>query len=490
MFGLSASDMSFAQQPDLEVKWNTPIQVPSPIDSNSWFPDFAVDSRGRVHVVWNETKPAEEGGEIERVYYSVWDGQKWSPYNDILVPQADINRIVIAIDDRDTLHLVQGWLSLYHKQADADAAISAAAWTEPRPINTRRGTYYKDIAIYKDTIHVLYDDLSPGGDNVGSDMYYRKSTDRGQTWGVPVALFPDNKGGSSRPHIEVDKSGGLYAGWDEGWDRLSGLGKAEYSVFMYSPDGGDTWSKPTEVTYPTADTAQLTVAGDGRGGVMLVWRTASSNLIYYMWSTDYGNSWFPPGSIPGILAREWGNPFDAYDMAVDSNGHVHLLVVGDLSMERRQRGVASGVYHLEWDGRRWFEPQPVFEGAWYPSYPKLVISRGNQFDATWHLDEALWNSVKPSQIWYVHGQSNAPAVSPEPIPTLTPTPEPPTLTPVATLTPIPTFAPGVRQTPVPVGIAESIYTETDELALLIKSLIPATLVITIILISLRFFKRS
>ena len=37
------------------VTWDVITQIPSPFNSNSWFPDIALDSDGNVHVVWNET---------------------------------------------------------------------------------------------------------------------------------------------------------------------------------------------------------------------------------------------------------------------------------------------------------------------------------------------------------------------------------------------------------------------------------------------------
>ena len=122
-----------AQQPDSSVQWDKAMQIPSPEETSSWFPDLAVDSQGRVHVIWNETDHlgVKKTNLIESVYYSMWDGKKWTPYNDVVPPQADIIRQAIAIDGYDVLHFVFGWLSMYYKQAHAGKATSAAAWTSP-----------------------------------------------------------------------------------------------------------------------------------------------------------------------------------------------------------------------------------------------------------------------------------------------------------------------------------------------------------------------
>jgi hypothetical protein len=507
VFGLSA--VSFAQQAAQGVVWDLPMRIPSPEETSSWFPDLAVDGEGRVHVVWNETNHQamghpKPGDYIERVYYSMWDGQQWSQANDIVPPQVDIIRNAIAVDGYDMLHLVFGWQKLYYKQTQANAALSAANWSSPRLVNGRGSTYMSDIAVYQDTLHIVYDDAGAeeGECPNCADIFYRHSTDRGLTWSAPVALLPTGTG-SSRAQIEIDKKGVVYLAWDEGWDRFTGQGDPQYGVYMYSLDSGNTWSSPASVSYPNSTNAQLSVGADGQGGVMLVWRTISAQYpgIYYMWSKDYGTSWFPPQMLPDIVARRWETPFDVYDMATDSAGHIHLLVVGYLSTESVAPDIDQGppgLYHFEWDGKSWSLPSRVYEGGWYPEYPHMVIDRGNQLHTTWFIREDPWNTVPPYQIWYAHGQSQAPAETPVMGPTITPTHEPevvvtpkstPTSVPTLPPTPTPTLDPGLTQGSVPPGITESIYTETDDLVLLVKSLIPAALVIAVVVIGVRAWRR-
>jgi hypothetical protein len=488
-----------AQQSEAGVRWDPPMRIPSSDDSNAWFPDLAVDSRDRVHVVWCQTK-STDAGEIERVFYSRWDGHQWSPYNDIVPPQADIIRNSIAVDAFDTLHFIFGWQKLYYKRAQADQATSAAAWTSPRLVNTRYSSYMSDIVVYNNTLHVIYDDVGAEDGECPrcADIYYRHSTNGGLTWSAPVGLFPTGTG-SSREQIKVDEKGGVYVAWDEGWDRFTGRGEPKYSVYMYSSDGGNTWSSPTTVSYPNSTNAQLAVDSDGQGGVMLVWRTTSSGFpsIYYMWSKDYGSSWSPPQVLPGIFARNWVNPFDRYTMAMDSVRHIHLLVVGHLSQDRV--GLEPpGLYHLEWDGDSWSSPSTVYKGSWYPEYPHLVIHDGNQLHATWFLREDMSKPKAPHQVWYARGLSSAPAVTPIPQSTLTPTP---TSTPkaVVTTTPTPTAAPSptppltldpsLERVTISADTISSIYTDTDDLMLLAKSLIPAALLVVAVVVGIRLRRR-
>lgn len=484
-----------AAQPDTGVSWDTVMQIPSPEESRSWFPDLAVDSHGNVHVVWNETK-TEKDRDIERVFYSMWDGDQWLPYNDIVAPQPDIIRNSIAIDSFDRLHLIYGWFGLHYKSVEATEAWSAAAWSTPRTANSRGGSYTSDVTVYENSVYVVYDDKGAVNEDSPclsgcADMFFRASPDLGRTWQKPVPLYPTN-GGSARGQIEVDPAGVIHVSWDEGWDRFSGVSSPnQYGIYMNSKDGGATWSEPTFVNYPTQSNFQLSVGADGKGGVLLVWRTNSNDYpgIYYMWSTNYGESWSPPQTIPGILSRGDTSPFDGYDMTTDSAGTIHLVLSGKVPLPSDGLDV-PGLYHLQWEGQTWSAPVPLYHGTWLPEYPHIVVNQGNQLYVTWFLRKNLMEIIEPHQIWFAHGQSTAPhqefTVKAAPSPTLTPTTP---ATPPPTATPQPTLAPDINNFSVSTDELNSIYTEDDDLLLLLKSLLPVVLVLGVVIGVTRFMRR-
>jgi len=458
---------AWAQQGD----WSTPINI-SNTPNNSWFPDLAVDARGDVHVVWCETTHVEGRGEMEQVLYTRWDGSHWSSPIDLLPPQFFIYRPAIALKGGNELVMVfrrnmVGGNALHYTSAHVSRASSAGNWASPRFVGARRHNYMADLGTdARGRIHLLFDDLgNPEEDEcLGGcgDIYYRYSTDGGHAWSAPVNLSRSPVG-SSREQMEVDGRGVVYAVWDEGWDRLSGVGEPRYSVYRFSPDGGESWGPQIRIMYPTTGTAQLTVGADGQGGVMLVWRVISRDEIFYQWSTDDGMSWSPPDTLPQVFARPWATPFDMYDMATDSAGHIHLLVVG---RERLDPDAPLGVYHLIWDGTAWSRPDRIYIGQGYPEYPKLVISRGNQLYAVWFVRDILWD-LGQYEIWYSSSQTDAPYETPLPIP-VTPTPSSPLFASVSVSTVVPTLVPEIKQG----GMPENVYTERDEIKDLIVALSP------------------
>jgi hypothetical protein len=462
--------------------WTKPINI-SQTSNASWFPDLAVDSTGNVHVIWCETTPLEGGGHREQVFYSMSDGQIWSAPNDIVPPSSDIIRNAITTDAFGNLHLLFGGsvyrtLSIYHMQASLDSGWSATSWSAPHLVSVNGNSYMADIAVdSKGVIHAIFDDR---GDLLSdtcpgcADIFYRRSSDGGRTWSYPINLSRSPTG-SSRAQIEIDSSDAIHVAWDEGWDKLSGQGEPAFSTYTSSLDGGESWSSPTSFSYPEGTNAQLSVSGDGQGGVVVVWRATSRPEIYYALSSDNGASWSPPMVIPDIFARPWTIPFDMYDMATDSGGHIHLVVVGRLSLEEDR----LGVYHLEWNGTSWSPPTAIYRGAGFPEYPKIVISEGNKLHVAWFVRDDLWE-VGNYEIWYSSSQSASPAQTPVPPPTSTPTP---TATPAATATPTatpyPTLAPGATALP------DGLYTESDDLLQLLVGLVPV-LVLVAAIFAIRF----
>jgi len=110
------------------------------------------------------------------------------------------------------------------------------------------------------TVHVLYEDkLGPTAGQSDRDIYYKRSTDGGRSFGEAVRLNdddPDNlqPGGGHlqvNPNIGVAPNGRLDVAW---WDFRDDTGGFTNDVYYaYSEDDGQTWSKNYRISDRSID---------------------------------------------------------------------------------------------------------------------------------------------------------------------------------------------------------------------------------------------
>jgi hypothetical protein len=324
--------------------------------------------------------------------------------------------------------------------------------------------------------------------NLCADIFYRHSTDRGRRWSAPVNLS-GSFAGSVKPQVRVGSGGSVYVTWEEGEDWYIHEGYPVASMFVYSPDGGNTWTEPTVFSSPVGAPQQITLGVGQDGALIAVWRLPEEgeSSFYYQLSTDDGATWSEPQPIPGVIAKPWEEfSLDAYDAATDSAGHIHLLVLGHrFSLEED-----LGLFHLVWNGSEWSLPALIFASSDPPEWPRIDVGVGNQVYATWftrdeeHIKESERGRYK---VWVSYYQASAPPQTPVPLPTLTPTPALATAG-RATSTPIPTPTPVI--VPGTSGLPAGLDTESDEIGQLLVALSPVAGVLLII-VALRFgrFKR-
>jgi hypothetical protein len=490
-----------AQAESSSARWNPPMRIPSPDQAGAKSPAITVDSTGRVHIVWVQITKIDAITSSYSTYYSSWDGNQWTQFNDIIASSLNPVHLALTADNQDHLDLLfnsDPSSSLFFADAEARNAFSAPKWTDPYVMSNLTPSSFGDITVDGNSILAVYEDseVTTGNCTTCTDIYFRSSSDHGTTWSTPTDLFP-TEGNSIRPAIQADLKGNIYVTWNEGVDTSLVTRKPTNGIFEVLKNDADRWSSPMMVNFPNNSNIQFGLGQNGRGGIMLVWRTTETAYpgIYYMYSADYGRSWSPPQTIPGILAFQTDTDLEKYSIAADSSGHIHVLAVGfpnetnPVAVSESSTGVTKpsppGVYHLEWDGQRWLNPISIYRGGWYPFAPKITIFGGNQLYAVWHIQDDPQIPKLPSQIYFADGISTAKSIKPVPVAplidqqALTPTAEP-----VRTVNKG-TGVPTLDSSP-PLVDLSSFNSERDTYLLIGIGLIP---VLIIIIIALVFSRR-
>jgi len=124
------------------------------------------------------------------------------------------------------------------------------------------GTEYASIAVSGSTIHVVWNDFRLGND----EIYYKRSTDNGITWGPDIRLTYNNPLSSFMPSICASGSN-VHIVW---WQFKYSLDINYEIYYKRSTDGGETWGQDTRLTNALYTSEFPTVAVSGQK-VHVVW---------------------------------------------------------------------------------------------------------------------------------------------------------------------------------------------------------------------------
>jgi hypothetical protein len=352
-----------------EGEWSTPVNL-SNTPAKSWLPSACADRAGNIHVLWAEFVDAKSTTS-DTVYYTMWDGQRWTDPADIVITGAGpasqaFNAVwypACAADDLGRLHLV--WTdthSIYYSQAYINGEPwKATAWSTPLvvyPNPTAPGGMPHMAVDSQGGIHIVF--------NTYDRSYHIASTDGGQSWSDPVsmAVTPDR---ATRPRIFVDDQDVLHVGITEVNEMDNGIGV----LYSRSLDGGRSWEDAQQLDGDTGaqDPIWAVVGMDGKGMLHAVWPARYDKAFYHQMSDDRGRAWSqaePMGNTVGEAGFGWPA------MAMDSAGTLHLLL-----------STNDNISHYQWDGSEWTGPEDVSRTETSSNMPSLVVSGGNLLHAIW-----------------------------------------------------------------------------------------------------------
>jgi hypothetical protein len=236
-------------------------------------------SGDQVHVVWYDFRD----GELPEVYYkrSTDGGLQWEAdvrfTND---PGSSVNPAIGV--SGNTVHVVWSDDQLGNDEIFYRRSFDGGAtWGDAIPLTSHPAiSRVPSIAVNGSILHIIWRDEREGN----SEIYYKRSTDGGTTWSTDTRLTND-PGLSNSTSISV--SGTIvHAAWRDVRNGLAGI------YYKRSSDSGDTWgtdellSNATAGQFFTSISSSLLV-------VHTVWSDSHTGNaeIYYKRSTDGGISW-------------------------------------------------------------------------------------------------------------------------------------------------------------------------------------------------------
>jgi hypothetical protein len=315
------------------------------------FPHVATDGAGNWVAAWDSTDTL--GGTIGTdldilVTLSTDGGTTWTAAAPLTTYWGDDRAPRIAADGSGNWVAVWGSSAMVVTSGeDYDIHVvrstdGGATWTDPGLLNSNAADdsgedSWPDIATdgAGNWVAVWRSDDSLG-ETIGTDydILVARSTDGGATWTAPAALN-SNAGSDSAsdggPQLATDGAGNWVVVWISD-DSLGGTIGTDSDAFVArSTDAGATWTTPAVLNSNAAsdsrDDDSLSLATDGSGGWVAVWRSMDSlggtigtdSDIIVARSTNAGASWTAVAPVNSNAADDLA--FDMYPcVATDGEG--------------------------------------------------------------------------------------------------------------------------------------------------------------------------
>jgi hypothetical protein len=298
--------------------WETDV----PLTANSEFfqnaPCIVADRQNRLHVVYTE-EVYNGGVPYPEVHYkrSRYGGNSWDSQITIAYLTGYAMHWSLATDLQDGVYVVHtdqtgGWYD------DIDIFVkystnSGNNWYSEK-LSTSQQTLCGSVAA--DTlgkVHVVWLDNGTGN----WQIMYRRSLDMGQNW-EPAQTLTAEPSLKASPTIYTDRENTIHLVWADNRDGMMGI------YYIQSTDGGESWGSEKKLTSTGISTwTHPNITCDLIGNVYVTWKDTLGSLdgIGFKKSTDGGNTW---GQDTMVTSADTINYCPAITSS-DNGDYLHLL---------------------------------------------------------------------------------------------------------------------------------------------------------------------
>ena len=295
---------------------NDPASSKTAENNNTWTVGAAGDT---VHVVWTDSRDGND-----EIYYkrSTDDGATWGSDQRLTnaaqrswcpsVAVAGAKVHVVWEDNRDV-----DWYDAYYKRS----TDGGTTWSSDVKLSTSGMAFGPSAAVAGDTVHVVWDGLPSVSPGEPVEVYYTRSTDGGATWDSVTRLTNDSADYAWQPAVAA-AGANVHVAW---YDGRNGPASPAEVYYKRSTDGGVTWGSDVRLTNsaPASEWVSVAAAGDR---VHVVWsdtRVGGTYEIYYKCSTDNGATWpVSPGGDTRLTSPDSEPSYFPSIAAADANVHV------------------------------------------------------------------------------------------------------------------------------------------------------------------------
>ena len=335
-------EIYYKRSTDSGTTWEADTRLTSASSSEN--PSIAV-SGSLVHVSWRARHSTWE------VYYKrstdgglTWgaDTQMTNNTTHSYAPSIAVSGFLVYIV---WYYFIDNSYEIYYKRS-TDGGINWGAAI--RLTNNAGGSIYPSIAVSGSLVNVVWQESRDG---TFPEIYYKRSTDGGLTWGADTRLTY-NPAWSVRPSIAVSSSL-VHVVW---YDERDGNDEVYYKR---STDGGVTWEADTRLTSASAESLAPSIAVSGLF-VHVVWcdeRYGNKDIYYKRNPTGNVGIKNISTEVPSSFSLEqnYPNPFNPstnIKFAIPRASSVRISVFDATGREVEvlmNEALHAGTYQTDWD---------------------------------------------------------------------------------------------------------------------------------------------
>jgi len=374
--------------------------------------EVATDGGGNVYTTWRRTDGGDDQPYKIIMAKSTNGGSSWGTPTEIDTDAesdfraspfvaADGSSVVVAWSDRDDTSGASSDQDILLRVSTDDGG----SWGTPLGASDQ---YYEAdsqapaMATSGDWLYLIYrdgGDLDPAGDTNGcdahnddGDIYFRRSSDDGETWSSPVVLSNFDADGDTHNNnyyyrSALAASGSyVYAAWID-WGLADGDAINDYDVIMsISSDYGVSWGEPFVFTDDSDDgssTYAPVMVADGSSVYIAWWDngnhdgSSSDYDIIFRYSDDNGQSW------SDFIVPADNTYSDYYPGLAVGGGRIHLTWYVYTDESGSYRYEIHYTYSEDggatWSSHQRINPEGDSSNAYYPS----IASDGETVYLTW-----------------------------------------------------------------------------------------------------------
>lgn len=299
------------------------------------------------------------------IAFAQWEPDVRLTWNDSSSTTSFNNVRNIAAGSNGTLHVVwvdcrTGVSQIYYKRS----TNRGTTWSPDTNLTDANGLKADpNLAVVGETLHLVWEDHRWGYPGA---IMYRKSTDNGITW-LPEQCINANNWNSRNPAVAAEGSI-VHVAW-----ASDSVGREIY--YIRSTDNGVTWTDRRRLTFDMQESWYPSIAASGQF-VHLAWRDWRDHSfeIYYLRSTDRGATWDSiPIRISGDLTTGSYNP----SLCV-SDSYVHIVW-----FDTRHTPFELYYRHSSNNGRTWDMPEMRLTEDPSGSYNPTICADGPNIHVVW-----------------------------------------------------------------------------------------------------------